>query len=38
MHRHPLASGEIPIYGSISNVKSGKRIEVPAATPAGGAK
>lgn len=32
---HPLVPGDIPVYGFIYDVKSGKLIEVPAATEAG---
>jgi carbonic anhydrase len=32
---HPLVPGEIPVYGYIYDVKSGRLIEVPAATEAG---
>ncbi len=32
---HPLVPGEIPIYGYIYDVRSGKLIEVPEATAAG---
>ncbi|MEY4767752.1 MAG: hypothetical protein RL637_391 [Pseudomonadota bacterium] len=32
---HPLVPAEIPVYGYIYDVKSGKLIEVPAATAAG---
>jgi carbonic anhydrase len=35
---HPLVPGAIPIYGYIYDVKSGKLIEVPAATEAGQAR
>ena len=35
---HPLVPGDIPIYGYIYDVKSGKLIEVPAATAAGRAR
>jgi carbonic anhydrase len=35
---HPLVPGRIPVYGYIYDVKSGKLIEVPAATKAGAAK
>jgi carbonic anhydrase len=35
---HPLAPKRIPIYGYIYDVKSGKLIEVPAATAAGRAE
>jgi len=35
---HPLVPGDIPIYGYIYDVKSGKLIEVPAATEAGEAR
>ena len=36
--RHPLVPGDIPIYGYIYDVKSGKLIEVPEATAAGRAR
>lgn len=32
---HPLVPGEIPVYGYIYDVKSGRLLEVPAATEAG---
>jgi carbonic anhydrase len=32
---HPLAPGDVPIYGYVYDVKSGRLIEVPAATKAG---
>lgn len=32
---HPLVPGDIPVYGYIYDVKSGRLIEVPAATAAG---
>ncbi len=32
---HPLVPGDIPIYGYIYDVRSGKLVEVPAATEAG---
>jgi carbonic anhydrase len=35
---HPLVSSSIPIYGYVYDVKSGKLIEVEAATKAGAAK
>jgi carbonic anhydrase len=35
---HPLVPGDIPIYGYIYDVKSGKLIEVPEATAAGRAR
>lgn len=35
IRQHPLVPGEIPIYGYIYDVKSGKLIEVPSATTAG---
>ncbi|WP_018507960.1 hypothetical protein [Thiobacillus thioparus] len=35
---HPLVPGNIPIYGYIYDVKSGKLVEVPAATAAGRAR
>ena len=38
IRNHPLVPGDIPIYGYIYDVKSGKLIEVPAATAAGRAR
>jgi carbonic anhydrase len=38
IRNHPLVPGDIPIYGYIYDVKSGKLIEVPAATEAGRAR
>ena len=35
---HPLVPGDIPIYGYIYDVNSGKLIEVPEATAAGRAR
>jgi len=35
IRNHPLVPGDIPIYGYIYDVKSGKLVEVPAATEAG---
>lgn len=35
---HPLAPAEIPVYGYIYDVKSGRLIEVPEATAAGAAR
>lgn len=35
IRRHPLVPGEIPIYGYIYDVKTGRLIEVPEATEAG---
>jgi len=35
IRRHPLVPGNIPIYGFVYDVRSGKLIEVPAATAAG---
>ncbi len=35
---HPLVPGNIPIYGYIYNVSSGRLVEVPAATAAGKAR
>ncbi len=35
IRNHPLVPGDIPIYGYIYDVKSGKLIEVPEATAAG---
>jgi carbonic anhydrase len=32
---HPLVPSDIPVYGYIYDVKSGKLIEVPEATAAG---
>jgi carbonic anhydrase len=32
---HPLVPSDVPIYGYIYDVKSGRLIEVPAATKAG---
>ena len=32
---HPLVPSDVPIYGYIYDVKSGRLIEVPAATEAG---
>ncbi len=32
---HPLVPADVPIYGYIYDVKSGRLIEVPAATKAG---
>ena len=32
---HPLVPPDVPIYGYIYDVKSGRLIEVPAATAAG---
>jgi carbonic anhydrase len=32
---HPLVPGDIAIYGYIYDVKTGKLVEVPAATQAG---
>jgi len=37
IRRHPLAPRRIPIYGYIYDVKTGRLIEVPAATKAGAA-
>jgi carbonic anhydrase len=37
IRRHPLVSGDIPIYGYIYDVRSGKLIEVPEATRIGAA-
>ena len=34
---HPLVPGEIPIYGYLFDVKTGKLIEIPEATEAGAA-
>ena len=38
IRHHPLVPGEIPIYGYIYDVKSGKLLEVPTATAAGKAR
>jgi carbonic anhydrase len=38
IRNHPLVPGDIPIYGYIYDVKSGKLIEVSAATEAGRAR
>jgi carbonic anhydrase len=35
IRNHPLVPGNIPIYGYVYDVKSGRLIEVPAATAAG---
>ena len=35
IRHHPLVSNDIPIYGYIYDVKSGKLVEVPEATAAG---
>jgi carbonic anhydrase len=35
IRRHPLVPGRIPIYGYVYDVKTGRLIEVPAATEAG---
>jgi carbonic anhydrase len=35
LRNHPLVPGDIPIYGYIYDVKSGRLIEVPEATEAG---
>ena len=32
---HPLVPGDVPVYGYIYDVKSGRLIEVPKATAAG---
>ena len=32
---HPLVPGRIPVYGHLHDVKTGKLIEIPAATVAG---
>ena len=32
---HPLVPGRIPIYGYVYDVKTGRLVEVPAATAAG---
>ena len=38
IRNHPLVPGNIPIYGYVYDVKSGKLIEVPKATEAGKAE
>lgn len=38
IRNHPLVPGNIPVYGYIYDVKSGKLVEVPAATAAGRAR
>ncbi|MBC8081874.1 MAG: carbonic anhydrase [Hymenobacter sp.] len=38
IRQHPLVPGTIPVYGYIYDVKSGRLVEVPAATQAGQAK
>ena len=35
IRNHPLVAGEIPIYGYLYDVGTGRLIEVPAATEAG---
>ena len=35
IRRHPLVPGNIPIYGYVYDVRTGKLVEVPAATEAG---
>ncbi|WP_159500880.1 carbonic anhydrase [Microbacterium sp. 18062] len=35
IRRHPLVPGRIPVYGYVYDVRSGRLIEVPAATAAG---
>jgi carbonic anhydrase len=35
IRRHPLVRGDIPIYGYVYDVKSGKLVEVPEAMKAG---
>lgn len=37
IRRHPLVPGNIPIYGYIYDVRTGRLVEVPAATKAGAA-
>lgn len=37
IRRHPLVPGNIPIYGYIYDVRTGRLVEVPAATRAGAA-
>jgi carbonic anhydrase len=38
IRNHPLVPGDIPIYGYIYDVKTGKLVEVPEATEAGKAR
>ncbi|MGD9695900.1 MAG: beta-class carbonic anhydrase [Thermoleophilia bacterium] len=38
IRNHPLVPGEIPIYGYVYDVRSGRLIEVPDATAAGAAR
>ena len=38
IRNHPLVPNDIPIYGYIYDVKSGKLVEVPGATAAGKAR
>jgi len=38
IRNHPLVPGRIPIYGYLFDVKTGKLVEVPAATEAGRAR
>jgi carbonic anhydrase len=38
IRRHPLVPADIPIYGYIYDVKSGKLVEIPEATAAGKAR
>jgi carbonic anhydrase len=35
IRNHPLVAGDIPIYGYIYDVQSGRLVEVPGATQAG---
>ena len=35
IRNHPLVPGDIPVYGYIYDVKSGRLVEVPEATTAG---
>jgi carbonic anhydrase len=35
IREHPLVPGDIPVYGYIYDVKSGRLLEVPEATQAG---
>jgi carbonic anhydrase len=38
IRHHPLVPNDIPIYGYIYDVKSGKLVEIPEATTAGTAR
>lgn len=38
IRNHPLVPGRIPVYGYIYDVRSGRLVEVPAATAAGRAR